>query len=144
MNTASASTIQNIARLLDNGFIVYVHMQTCKVTAIPEFDDFADFNDSTELAMEEVEMHPERYLNVKGMNSRELYNTMMDFATEQEFIETTKKLVEALRKPDGIKHFNDCIRMMEPKIRLEWLAFRDEKIQHFIKNKLMRRRFLMQ
>lgn len=140
MKTASASTIQNIVRLLDNGFIVYVHKETCDVTAIPEFDEFADFNDSTELASEEIERHPEQYLNVKGMNSRELFNTMMDFATDQVELDVSKKLVEALRKPNGVRHFKDCVRTLDPKILMEWLAFRDEKIQRYIKNKLLRRR----
>ncbi len=139
MNITSASTIQNIVRLLDNGFLVYIHKPTGKVTAIPEFDDFADFDDSSSIEAENVELFPDEYIQIQGMNSREMYNTMMDFAQEQEDMETTKKLVEALRKSDGISHFNTAIKLM-PLCRKEWLEYRDEKLQQFIKNKLMRKR----
>jgi hypothetical protein len=63
---------------------------------------------------------------------------MMDFATDQEHLEVTKKLVGALRKPNGIQHFKDRIRTMDPTVLMEWIAFRDEKIQHFIKDKLIK------
>lgn len=141
MNVTSASTIQNIVRLLDNGFLVYLHKPSGKVTAIPEFDDFADFNDGSSLETEKVELFPDEYIQVHGMNSREMFNLMMDFAQEQEDMQTTKKLVDALRKSDGIGCFNDAIKLM-PLCRREWLEYRDEKLQQFIKNKLTRKRHM--
>ncbi|MCU4163567.1 UPF0158 family protein [Carboxylicivirga caseinilyticus] len=139
MNTISASSIQNIVRLLDNGYMVYLHKPTGKVTAIPEFDGFADFEDSTNWEVDNIDRNPEEYIHVQGMNSREMYNLMMDFAQEQDELQVTKKLVDALRKSDGIGHFNDAIKQM-PDVRFEWLEFRDERLQRFIKNKLMRKK----
>ena len=139
MIVTSASSIQNIVRLLDNGYLVYIHKSTGKVTAIPEFDGFIDFNDDTNSEVNNVEANPDDYLQVQGMNSREMFNLMMDFAQEQEDMSVTRKLVEALRKSDGIGHFNSAIKQM-PDIKMEWLEYRDEKLQRFIKNKLMRKR----
>ena len=120
---------------------MYIHKPSGRVTAIPEFDDFADFNDSASMEAENVEMFPDEYIQINGMNSRELFNTMMDFAQDQEDMEITRKLVEALRKSDGINHFYDAIKRM-PLVRKEWLTYKDEKMQLFIKNKLMRKRQL--
>nr|WP_319399723.1 UPF0158 family protein [uncultured Carboxylicivirga sp.] len=139
MNVTSISTLQNIVRLLDNGYSVYVHKPTGKVTAIPEFDGFIDFNDGTNFDMDNIERNPEEYVQVQGMNSREMYNLMMDFSQEQEDIEVTRSLVAALRKSDGIGHFITAIKHF-PDVRMEWLEYRDERLQRYIKNNLIRKR----
>lgn len=140
MITTSASSIQEIARLLDTGNVVYVHKKTGKIVAAPEFDDFADFNDSVNQAMEDVEMEPDSYLNIKSMNSRELYNTMMDFAQEIEDRNITKHLVEGLRKSNGISHFNDCMRTQCSELKLSWQSYLSEKVRFHIKRQLRKSR----
>lgn len=137
MFKTSHDDIKKVARLLDTGFLVYIHKQTGKITAIPEFDDFMDFgDDDTELLMAEVENHPEHYLHLKKMSSRELFNTMMDFAQEQEEMENTRKLVKELRKSNPISNFNNAIRSMGPQTRKAWIEYKDERLQNLIRNRL--------
>jgi len=137
MIKTSYTDIKKVAKLLDTGFLVYIHKQTGKIVAIPEFDDFMDFgDDDSELLMAEVENHPEKYLHIKKMTSREVFNTMMDFAQEQEEMETTHKLVEELRKSNPISNFNNSIRYMGPQIRKAWIDYRDDRTNNHIRNRL--------
>ncbi len=137
MNAVSTSTIQTIVRQLDRGFMVYIHKPTGKVIAFPEFDDFADFYDNTHVEMENVELRPDEYLQIQDMTSRELYNTMMDFAQEQEDIEVTRKLVCALRKSDPIKCFMCAIRTM-PEYFQDWLVYREDQLVLLLRNRFRR------
>lgn len=140
MVTTSASSIQEIARLLDIGNIVYINKETGKIVSVPEFDDFADFNDNSDQEMEDVELNPDLYHNIRALNSRELYNNMMDFAQELEERSTTIHLVEALRKSNGINHFNDCMRKLCAEHKQAWQSYINEKLKFHIKHQLKKLR----
>ncbi|TAJ14365.1 hypothetical protein DMA11_05785 [Marinilabiliaceae bacterium JC017] len=133
----SLKDIQKVANLLETGYFVYIHKQSGKIVAIPEFDDFMDFEDDrNETLYTEVDQNPEAYMQIKKMSSRELHNLMMDFALEQENKDISQKLVQALRKNDPITQFMGAIRTINPEIRNMWQTYKDEQVVEHVRQKI--------
>lgn len=143
----TSELIDRIISLLDENFFVYVQRETCKIIAIPEFEDpmdFMDFSDDNyELLYSEVESNPDDYCQIQKLNSRELYNTMMDFALEQERADSIQ-LVKALRTKNPIVEFKKTTSIMGSTIYNGWVTFYKDQFCRIIRNRLYKEHIRLQ
>ncbi len=139
----TSELIDRTIKLLEDNFLVFIQRANGKVVAIPEFDGYMDFmetgDDDYELLYNEIENNPDAYFQIKQLNSRELYNTMMDFALEQERVDSIE-MVKALRSKDPINKFKQTVIKMGSITYNSWSIFYDEQLRRIIRNRLCRER----
>ncbi len=139
----TSELIDRTIKLLEDNFLVFIQRANGKIVAIPEFDGYMDFmetgDDDYELLYNEIENNPDAYFQIKQLNSRELYNTMMDFALEQERVDSIE-MVKALRSKDPINKFKQTVIKMGSITYNSWSIFYDEQLRRIIRNRLCRER----
>ena len=139
----TSELIEQVIKLLDDNFLVYIQRADSKLVAIPEFDDYMDFMDVSdenyELLYNDIESNPADYFQIKKLTSRELYNTMMDFSLEQERSESIE-MVKALRSKDPIKQFNLTVSKISSTALGSWNIYYNEQLKRIIRNRLCKER----
>ncbi|WP_439184992.1 UPF0158 family protein [Carboxylicivirga taeanensis] len=135
--------IERIIRLLNDNFVVYIQRDTNKIVAFPEMGevmDFMDFGDDNyELLYHEVESHPDNFFKIEPLTSRELYNVMMDFATEQERVDSIR-LVKALRTKTPIPQFNNEVVKMGPEMLASWQDYYSDQLRIILRSRFCKER----
>jgi len=135
----TSELIDRIIKLLDSNFLVFIQRNSSNVIAIPEFDDYMDFMDlgdvDYELQYNAIESNPNDYFQIKKLNSRELYNTMMDFALEQERTESIE-MVKALRSKKPIEQFIRTVSKMGSTAFNSWNIYYHDQLIRIIRNRL--------
>jgi len=139
----TSELIEQVIKLLDDNFLVYIQRADSKLVAIPEFDDYMDFMDVSdenyEMLYNDIESNPADYFQIKKLTSRELYNTMMDFSLEQERSESIE-MVKALRSKDPIKQFNLTVSKISSTALGSWNIYYNEQLKRIIRNRLCKER----
>lgn len=130
--------IDRIINLLHDNFSVYIQRCSNKIVAFPDSEesmDFMDFGDEDyELLFNEVESNPDNYFKIEPLTSRELYNLMMDFATEQERVDSVR-LVKALRASNPIPRFNSELIKMGADMHASWQVYYSDQLRTILRNR---------
>ncbi len=138
--------IDHIINLLNDNLNVYIQRNSTKVVAFPENDGFVDFmdfgDDNYELQYSEVESNPDNYFKIEPLTSRELYNVMMDFATEQERVDSIR-LVKALRMQTPIKQFNNEVIRMGSEMYSSWQTYYSDRLRTILRSRFCKARIHM-
>ncbi|TRX71477.1 hypothetical protein [Carboxylicivirga sp. M1479] len=133
--------IERIVHLLNSNFDVYVHRKTAKITAIPASEDFLSFveagDDRYEMQFLEIDSHPLDYYKAERLNSRELYNLMMDFTDELERAEGLC-LVHALRTSKPYEEFHKELNKLDSSTQMAWQHFFSTQLNRIYRNRLCR------
>ncbi|MBN2361839.1 MAG: hypothetical protein JXR83_20480 [Deltaproteobacteria bacterium] len=79
----------------------------------------------------DVRVHPERYLQVEPIPSREQYRIMERFIATVPFPTLAERLSDAIVGKGAFRRFKDCIAQ-HPDERKRWFAFRDVLVHQFI------------
>lgn len=79
----------------------------------------------------DVRVHPERYLQVEPIPSREQYRIMERFIATVPFPALAERLSDAIVGKGAFRRFKDCIAQ-HPDERKRWFAFRDVLVHQFI------------
>jgi len=79
----------------------------------------------------DVRVHPERYLQVEPIPSREQYRIMERFIASVPFPALAERLSDAIVGKGAFRRFKDCIAQ-HPDERKRWFAFRDVLVHQFI------------
>ncbi|GEM_PF-4828470 len=133
--------IERIVKLLDENFLVFVKRDNGKLVAVPEFEDYSDFmdfdDDNYELLYDEIETNPDAYFQIKKLTSRELYNTMMDFALDQERVDSVV-MVKALRTNHPFEEFKKVTSKMGSVMFNGWTNYYRDQLKRIIRTRLCR------
>ncbi len=104
----------------------YLDLETGKVLMVSEMDP-----DCSEVSEEELDEHPERYLDVETQHSGEAYEWMAEFAESVDDRELFNRLDRALNRSKPFRRFKDVLADY-PKQLEEWFAFEDQMIKRTI------------
>jgi len=80
---------------------------------------------------DDVRIHPERYLQVEPIPSREQYRIMERFIATVPFPRLAERLSDAIVGKGAFRRFKDCIAQ-HPDERKRWFSFRDVLVHQFI------------
>ncbi len=127
--------LKEIAEFLDCGHIVYIHKETQRIIALPDFDEYSDFEfeDDDEEA-NEIEENAQNYYSIEKMESSDFYRVMADFA---ENIPSTKDRHFFVNVLDGKKpmaNFNHHIH--NSNYREEWFAHKNQAYIDYAKKEI--------
>ncbi|MBL1212667.1 MAG: hypothetical protein HND52_04785 [Ignavibacteriae bacterium] len=119
--------IKQIAEELDLGMKVYVHKETLEIKSIIDFDDnlYAD-PESWQEDIDEIEANYDKYFEFYGMDSRESFRVMADFADTVTDKELKMKLELGLNLSKPFRNFKDIIDA-ETDYREKWFKFKNQK-----------------
>ncbi len=130
--------IERIIKLLNDKFSVYIQLGSKRIVAFPDSEnlmDFMDFDEEDyELLYSEIENNPDDYFKIEPLTSRELYNVMMDFATEQERVDSIR-LVKALRTRNPIPQFNSEVIKMGTEMHSAWQIYYGDQLRTILRNR---------
>ena len=135
----TSELIARIIKLLNDDFSVYIERQSSKILAIPDSEliyNLMDLDDDTYEAMyTQVMDHPDDYYKVEHLNSREMYNVMMDFALEQERHESVR-LVKALRTNRPSDSFNKELQKLGSTSISSWHTYYNDRLFRILRSRL--------
>lgn len=138
--------IDSIIKLLNDNLSVYIQRGSNRIVAFPETEekiDFMDFDDQDyELLYAEIEENPDSYFKIEPLTSRELFNLMMDFATEQERVDSVR-LVKALRTRTPIEQFQVEIRKIGSDMQAAWQTYYNDQLRTILRGRFCKARIHM-
>lgn len=130
-------TITEIVELLDEGERVYMHRETLELWSFPD----PERNEAvweTEYLMEEVldevEAHPEDFIEFRPLEKRADYNMMAEFAQELPDQRQASALLDALSSKKPFRHFREVLRHHD--LEEDWYDFRKNALKALVLNEL--------
>jgi hypothetical protein len=128
--------IKEIAENLDCGFKCYIHIDTRDIKFIPDRDKYFDMDtEPWEKEIEAIDNNFGDYIEISGMDSRELFKVMADFVDTVDNKRIWEKLVHALERPKPFRNFKFAIDN-SGEYRIKWFKFKGEKLENWVNDQL--------
>ncbi|MCK6614217.1 MAG: UPF0158 family protein [Ignavibacteriaceae bacterium] len=128
--------ILEIADTLEAGMKCYYNIKTGKIKEIPDFDTWTEIDDEVwEKDLNEIDEHPDDYLEFEGLITNESFQAMADFAESITDIKLQKKLFNALNKPKPFQNFRGQIDISGD-FRTQWFDFRRMRFIEKVKKQI--------
>lgn len=119
----------SIAEELELGLNCFYHIKTGEVFSLPE--DIEEMRDITgdvehwEEMREQVEKHPEDFIEITAPGSRTSFQFMENFIESLPENKVSNSLFLAISKKHPFQHFTQCL-LDYPEIRQKWFAFKTQ------------------
>ena len=98
--------IKEIAESLDCGFKCYLNRKTNEIKSILDSDNLTEYDeDPWKEDIEEIEKHPDDYVEFAGMESRDAFQVMVDFTDQVNDMNLKEKLYHALNNRNPFRYF---------------------------------------
>ena len=135
MTDAMIKRLTDIAGELDTGMACFLHRQTGELISFPDPDKFADIGpDDWQAERALVDTHPDEYIRIQPMSSRESFGLMEKFAEQLSDESFRDKLRNTLSQSKPFQRFRMLIH--ESDYRQDWFIFRDAKTVEWLWNQL--------
>jgi hypothetical protein len=128
--------ILEIADTLETGMKCYYNIKTGKIKEIPDFDTWTEIDDEVwEKDLNEIDEHPDDYLEFEGFSSNESFQIMADFAESITDTKLQKNLFHALNRPKPFQNFRGQINISGD-FRKQWFEFRRMRFIEQVKKQI--------
>ncbi|MVM34003.1 hypothetical protein GO755_28475 [Spirosoma sp. HMF4905] len=134
MEALSDEQLKKVVEELETGMKCYLHRQTGELIAFPDPDQFPD-TDDWQQEMDEIEAHPDDYLEITSMSSRESFQIMERFISEVDSPLFRNRLLYALDQPKPFRRFKQLIDE-SGEYRQGWFAFRQSQTIEWLREQL--------
>lgn len=132
----SKEQIKEITERLEIGEKCFVHMHTQELVCYPDPLKYLDFDEEFyQEEMQKVEENGQDYLEIEGMDSREGFQLMEDFAQQLNSSSLQEQLYRALSQKKPFQHFKHEIDN-SGEYRQIWFAFKNQKMIDWVKAKI--------
>lgn len=125
------SVLQEVADLLDMGFVVFVHKRTFEVLSYPHPDRWGELEaiDEYEAIRSRIEEAAGDFIEIALPSAKDAFRMMQDFANQVQDERLRTRLLEALRSPKPFRYFR---HMVESSDEAEaWTAYRLARIKEY-------------
>lgn len=128
--------IKEVAEQLDCGFKCYVNKETGTIQSVINFDKWlgGDEDPWTEVT-KELEENWDKYIEVDGMESKDSFNVMADFAENVDSVELRESLIKALNRKHPFQNFKWVIDNSGP-YRQKWFDFKNQRYIEWVEDQL--------
>lgn len=133
MELLSDEQLKKVVDELETGMKCYLHRQTSELIAFPDPDQFPDADDWQQ-EMDEIEAHPDDYLEITPMSSRESFRVMERFVDTIDSQAFHNRLLYALDQPKPFRRFKQLID--ESEYRQQWFSFRESETIKWLREQL--------
>jgi hypothetical protein len=124
--------IKDIAEDIDCGFKCFIHITTKEIITIPEENEYPDVDIPEWKKDSEVIRHNLKdYIEIKRMNSNDLFQTMADFVETVDNSRLREKLVEALERRKPFHNFKFTVDNSGV-YRDRWFEFKAKKLEEWV------------
>ena len=132
--------ITEIAELLDVGDRVFMHRQTFELLSFPDPERNEEVWETDYLmdeVLDEVEAHPDDFIEFRPPEKRADYQMMSDFSHELPDQRQANALLDALSSKKPFRHFRDVLKHHD--IEEEWYEFREAGLKMLVLSELERK-----
>jgi hypothetical protein len=134
--------IKELAENLDCGYKCFLHRQTKEMTFIPDADRLpSDDFDAWRIEEEKIQRHPNDYIAITGLNSRDSFQLMVDFSKTINDERVKARLIQVLHGPNPFRNFKYEIDNSGPN-RERWFQFKDDRIRNWVEKQLRENKFV--
>lgn len=128
--------IKEIAEQLDCGFKCYVNKETGTIQSVINFDKWLGGDeDPWAEVTKELEENWDKYIEVDGMESKDSFNVMADFAENVDSVELRESLIKALNRKHPFQNFKWVIDNSGP-YRQKWFDFKNQRYIEWVEDQL--------
>jgi len=130
----SEENISEIAEWLDMGMICAYHQPTETVEYHP--DPLSAYFDPElwDEVMDKIDSDMENYIRFEGMESRQAFRVMEDFANAIPDLRFKSRLFDELSRPKPFRNFKFAVDNSE--YREDWFAFKHEAFKDWVKKQI--------
>ncbi len=133
--------IEEIAENLDCGMRCFYNLKTGEIKILPEFDNLIVADEELwNEDIEEIEENRADYFEFEGLESRDSFKIMDDFAKSVDNAELRDKLVRVLNDPKPFKNFKWNIDNSGD-YRQHWFDFKKNRYIQWVKKQIELRFF---
>ncbi len=127
-----SALLEEIAVLLDKGFVVFVHRQTFEVLSYPDPERWGEMDaiDKYEAIRERLEKEGENFIEIELPSSKESFCIMEDFAQQVSDNRLRERLFDALHSRKPFRYFRQTVE--DSTERDAWLAFKSARLQQYV------------
>lgn len=128
--------IKEVAEQLDCGFKCYVNKETGTIQSVINFDKWLGGDeDPWAEVTKELEENWDKYIEVDGMESKDSFNVMADFAENVDSVELRESLIKALNRKHPFQNFKWVIDNSGP-YRQKWFDFKNQRYIEWVEDQL--------
>jgi hypothetical protein len=130
--------IEEIAELLDCGFLVYVQKTTFNNIVVPDEDaNFGMELEEYESEFEELEKNYQDYFKIEKWTTSEAFDIMKDFANQVKVENLQKELLNAINKKGPFKQFMFTIDN-SGEHRQKWFDYSNNRKEAFVREQFLK------
>ena len=128
--------IKEIASELDCGMRCFIDKETGTIKTVLNFESWQGGDrESWEDVLSDLEGNWDKYIEVDGMESRDSFELMADFAESVDSIELRNSLINALNKRHPFKNFKWVVDN-SGQYRQKWFDFKDQRLIEWVEDQL--------
>lgn len=128
--------IKEVAEQLDCGFKCYVNKENGTVQSILNFDNWGGGDEEPWAdVIKELEENWDKYIEVDGMESRDSFKVMADFAENVDSVDLRETLIKALNKKHPFQNFKWVIDNSGT-YRQKWFDFKNQRYIEWVEDQL--------
>jgi len=128
--------IKEVAEQLDCGFKCYVNKENGTVHSVLNFDNWGGGDEEPWAdVIKELEENWDKYIEVDGMESRDSFKVMADFAENVDSVDLRETLIKALNKKQPFQNFKWVIDNSGP-YRQKWFDFKNQRYIEWVEDQL--------
>ncbi len=123
--------LEEIADLLDEGFVVFVHRRTFESLSYPDAARWGEMKslDGYEAVRGRLESEADAFVEVGSLPSKVSFNIMEDFALQLEDVRLRERLLSALHSRKPFRYFRQAVE--ESPEADAWLNFKRERLKAY-------------
>jgi hypothetical protein len=129
--------IKEIAEQLDCGYRCYVNKETGNVQSVLNYDDWLTEDETNPWAdvIKELEENWDKYFEVEGMESRDSFKVMADFAESVDSVELRESLIKALNRKHPFQNFKWVVDNAG-QYRQKWFDYKNKRYIEWVEDQL--------
>jgi|SRR5665647_974966 len=128
--------IKEVAEQLDCGFKCYVNKENGTLQSVINFDNWGGGDEEPWAdVIKELEENWDKYIEVDGMESRDSFKIMADFAENVDSVDLRETLIKSLNRKHPFQNFKWVIDNSGP-YRQKWFDFKNQRYIEWVEDQL--------